>query len=139
MAEATFDVGLGLNGNHVMVTGSSGAIGTVVVRAFLAAGAYVSALDIVQPRASLNHERLRVEQVDITDEAALERAMESARAVFGMINSCIMAAGLDLSYCQHHSVVDMRKSLRKPVPVLPEPSFLCLSWYILSKLTTKQL
>lgn len=44
MAGGRFDVGLGHETSHVLVTGSSGAIGSVVVQAFLSAGAFVSVL-----------------------------------------------------------------------------------------------
>ncbi|EXJ61083.1 hypothetical protein A1O7_05236 [Cladophialophora yegresii CBS 114405] len=107
MAEVSFDVGLGLDATHVLITGSSGAIGTVLVRAFLAAGAYVSAFDLVHPREPLEHERLQTHQADITDEASLESALESARERYGVITTCVLAAGVDLSYCQHSSLVDM--------------------------------
>lgn len=42
MAES-FDLSLGLEGTHVLVTGGNGLIGRVVVKAFLAAGATVEA------------------------------------------------------------------------------------------------
>ncbi|OAG45055.1 hypothetical protein AYO21_00403 [Fonsecaea monophora] len=85
MAESGFDIGFGLEGSHVLVTGSSGAIGSVVVKAFLAAGAYVSAFDLVEPRQPIQNERLNFYQVDITDESRVEQAMESARTVFGSL------------------------------------------------------
>src|ERR1700749_2086308 len=98
-----FDIDLGLEDTHVLVSGSSGAIGAVVVKAFLAAGAYVSAFDIVKPREQIDHPRLQSQQVDITDEVQLERALETAREQYGVVTTCVMAAGVDLSYCQHES------------------------------------
>ncbi|OCT45534.1 putative short chain dehydrogenase [Cladophialophora carrionii] len=130
MAEASFDVGLGLDGTHVLITGSSGAIGTVLVRAFLAAGAYVSAFDLVRPREPLEHERLQTHQADITDETSLERALESARERYGVITTCVLAAGVDLSYCQHHSLVDMPlKEWQRILNVNLDGTFLtCRAW-----------
>ncbi len=130
MADVSFDIGLGLEDAHVLVTGASGAIGSVIVRAFLAAGARVSALDIVKPRKSLEHERLQASIVDVTDEAAVEDAVESATAKAGLITTCVLAAGVDLSYCQHHSLVDMPlQEWQRILKVNVEGTFLtCRAW-----------
>ncbi|KIW93002.1 uncharacterized protein Z519_06851 [Cladophialophora bantiana CBS 173.52] len=130
MAESVFDVGLALEGSHVLVTGSSGAIGSVVVKAFLAAGAYVSAFDIIDPREPIKHERLYFQKVDITDESGLEQAMESARAKYGVLTTCVLAAGLDLSYCPHHSLVDMPlQAWQRVLNVNVDGTFLtCRAW-----------
>ncbi|KAH0828463.1 putative short chain dehydrogenase [Fonsecaea pedrosoi] len=130
MAESGFDIGFGLEGSHVLVTGSSGAIGSVVVKAFLAAGAYVSAFDLVEPRQPIQNERLNFYQVDITDESRVEQAMESARTVFGVITTCVLAAGLDLSYCPQQSLVDMPlRAWQKVLNVNVDGTFLtCRAW-----------
>ncbi|KIW67991.1 hypothetical protein PV04_03967 [Phialophora macrospora] len=130
MAALSFDVGLGLEGSHVLITGSSGAIGTVLVRAFLAAGAYVSAFDLANPREPFEHARLQTQQADITDEASLERAMKSARERYGVITTCVLAAGVDLSYCQHDSLVDMSlKEWKRILNVNVDGTFLtCRAW-----------
>ncbi|KAJ9602001.1 hypothetical protein H2200_013560 [Cladophialophora chaetospira] len=107
MADISFDVALGLESTHALITGASGAIGSVIVKAFLSAGAHVSAFDIAKPQEPIAHKRLQLYQVDITDEDALENAVETARGKFGLITTCVLAAGVDLSYCQHHSLVDM--------------------------------
>jgi len=73
-AIGSFDIGLGLEDTHVVVTGGAGMIGTVVVTAFLKAGAYVSVFDLVP--TELQHERLDVQIVDITDERGLVSAFE---------------------------------------------------------------
>ncbi|KAK5258128.1 hypothetical protein LTR40_008521 [Exophiala xenobiotica] len=83
MGSEGFDTSLGLEGSHVLVTGSTGAIGSLVVQAFLSAGAFVSAFDITEPKSRTEHERLLSQTVDITDETGLEQAMENARAKFG--------------------------------------------------------
>lgn len=107
MADTGFDTGLGLEGTHVLVTGSSGAIGSVVVKAFLSAGSFVSAFDIVEPITRVEHDRLHSQLVDITDETGLEQAMETARQRFGVISTSVAVAGLDLSYLPHGSLADM--------------------------------
>lgn len=60
------DVSLGLNGSHVLVTGSSGAIGLVVVQAFLSAGAMVSGVDKVEPQDPILHDHYRSMVADVT-------------------------------------------------------------------------
>lgn len=101
----SLDVGLGLDKAHVLITGAAGQIGQVVVRAFISAGAYVSALDINESRMILEHERLQWLVIDITDEGRLQQAFEQARAKFGLVSTCIAAAGLDLSFIPHHNSV----------------------------------
>ncbi|KIW28828.1 uncharacterized protein PV07_04694 [Cladophialophora immunda] len=130
MAGSGFDLGLGLDGSHILVTGSSGAIGSVVVKAFLTAGAYVSAFDIVEPREPIQNERLHFQQVDITDESRVEEAMESARTKYGVVTTCVLAAGLDLSYCSQHSLVDMPlKAWQRVLHVNVDGTFLtCRAW-----------
>ena len=107
MSSTGFDTGLGLEDTHVLITGSAGAIGAVLVKAFLAAGAYVSAFDVVPSQPHPDHPRLQTQQVDVTNESRLEHALESAREKYGVMTTCILAAGVDLSYCQHASLIDM--------------------------------
>ncbi|KAK5462640.1 hypothetical protein LTS15_002352 [Exophiala xenobiotica] len=125
-----FDTSLGLEGSHVLVTGSSGAIGSLVVQAFLSAGAFVSAFDITEPKNKTEHERLLSQTVDITDETGLEQAMENARAKFGVISTCIAVAGLDLSYLPQHSLADMPLAdWRRIMNVNVDGTFLtCRAW-----------
>ncbi|KIV87090.1 hypothetical protein PV11_02660 [Exophiala sideris] len=106
MADTAFDIGLGLEDTHVLVTGSSGAIGSVVVSAFLSAGCFVSAFDIVESKTG-PHRRLHSQLVDTTNDVGLGQAMETARQKFGVISTCIAVAGLDLSYLPHGSLADM--------------------------------
>ena len=107
---SNFDIGLGLEGSHVVVTGGAGAIGSVVVQAFLAAGCLVTAMDINDAKlASLpTHSNLQSVKVDIMDEAGLEKAFYRATGKFGLIAICVAAAGKDLSFIEHHgSMIDM--------------------------------
>lgn len=102
------DLSLGLEATHVVVTGGAGYIGTVVVAAFLAAGAFVSAFDINESKMTLKHERLDWHVVDIASEVAIETAFEHARVKHGVISTCVALAGLDLSYLPHRqSLCDM--------------------------------
>ena len=79
-------------------------------QAFLAAGCLVTAIDMDSAKLSRlpKHDRLRGDAVDITNEAQLEKAFETAVSQFGLVSVCIAAAGKDLSYLHHHqSMADM--------------------------------
>ena len=111
------DLGLGLQGTHVVVTGAGGFIGSATVQAFLQAGAKVTALDIngEKLRELQNNqktpeiqENLSTNVIDITSESALETAFEQTRQHFGVVQCCIALASLDLSVLPHHeSIVNM--------------------------------
>ncbi|VVT43840.1 uncharacterized protein SAPINGB_P000172 [Magnusiomyces paraingens] len=112
----SFDLGLGLEDSHVLVTGGNGAIGSTTVEAFLAAGARVSVFDIKlrsntpsqDNNNNNNNDTFRQYQVDISDPQALEQAFAKATQAFGLIHICVALAARDLSYCPHHgSLIDM--------------------------------
>jgi NAD(P)-dependent dehydrogenase (short-subunit alcohol dehydrogenase family) len=130
MARVAFDIGLGLEDCHVLITGSSGAIGSTLVEAFLAAGAYVTAWDIVKPREGVDNAKLLCQQVDVTDEVAVEEALGLARSKRGPITTCVLAAGVDLSYCQHRSLIDMPlEEWRRILRINVDGTFLtCRAW-----------
>lgn len=102
------DLSLGLDRTHVIVTGAAGHIGTAVVRAFLAAGCRVSALDIKVPQTPPDHEDIQWHLVDITDDSAVETTFNAAYTQWGPASTCVAVAGLDLSYLPHpSSICDM--------------------------------
>lgn len=103
------DIGLNLNGTHVLVTGGAGFIGTSTVQAFLSTGAVVTALDINESKMTLSHPNLTWAKCDITSESGLESAFEDARQRTGkVVQCCIALASLDFSALPHHdSIVDM--------------------------------
>lgn len=104
------DLGLKLERTHVVVTGGSGYIGSATVKAFLAAGAYVTVFDLVPPRekSTLHHLHLKYHEVDVSNEEQLANAFEAARRDFGVVQCCVALASLDLSALQHHeSIADM--------------------------------
>lgn len=107
--DAPLEIGLGLENTHVIVTGAAGQIGQIIVKAFLAAGAYVSGFDIKSPTTNYEHNSLSWYKVDVTDELALEEAFVEASRVSGLhVTACVAAAGLDLSFITHHtSICDM--------------------------------
>lgn len=105
-ARNEFQIGLGLEGSHCVITGASGQIGQVVVKAFVAAGCNVTALDLrVQDASMYPGNRVRWKAADIRDEALLEGIFEEAAEVFGPISICVAAAGKDLSFIAHHDTM----------------------------------
>lgn len=103
-----FDLGLGLEGTHVLITGGTGAIGSVTVNAFLQAGAIVSVFDLHVPStaaSTLPPSRYAEYKVDISNQTQLEDAFQQARAKFGLIQVCVALAAKDLSYVQHHATI----------------------------------
>lgn len=103
------DLGLGLEGTHVLITGGCGLIGKIVVQAFLAAGSKVSVLDITD-----NHPfgeesgNVFYQKCDITDSNAMAAAFPEAEEKFGPVETCVALASLDLSVLQQsESLADM--------------------------------
>ncbi|THZ35932.1 NAD(P)-binding protein [Aureobasidium pullulans] len=110
------DLGLGLEDTHVLVTGGDGIMGSIIVSAFLSAGANVSSLDITHPQdsqpsvESLSPGKLLNLHADITSTSSLTTAWDSATSAFGTVECCIAAAGLDLSVLPQSGITDMDPS-----------------------------
>ncbi|KAF4556609.1 Enoyl-(Acyl carrier protein) reductase-like protein 35 [Elsinoe fawcettii] len=108
------DLGLGLEGTHILITGGAGLIGSVVVRAALAAGARVSSLDLSYPDISSgaserdpNGSSLLTIKADISSYDSLVSAWSLAVKSNGVVSVCIALASLDLSVIpQTESIVD---------------------------------
>ena len=101
---AKFDFGLDLEDTHVLVTGGKGHIGSVVVAAFVDAGAKVSSLDYKHAQQTdedhvpdMEQDRLQRIHCDISNVTSMNRAWNSATKYFGVVEVCITLAGLDLS------------------------------------------
>lgn len=124
------DTGLGLKGSHVLVTGSSGAIGRVVVQAFLSTGAFVSGVDKIESRDLLVHDNFHAIVADVTDESQIHATFMQARSKFGVIAVLIATAGLDLSFAPRSNVVDMSfADWRRVLDVNIDGTFLtCREW-----------
>lgn len=103
----SFDLGFGLEGTHVLITGGAGAIGSRTVAAFLAAGAKISVLDLKNPQntESLPEDRYAEYAVDISNSEQLQSAFDQAHAKFGLIQVCVALAAKDLSYLKHHDSI----------------------------------
>lgn len=101
-----FDLSLGLEGSCAIVTGATGQIGQVIVDALLAAGCHVGGIDIKLPVDLRSHKRLHWYQTDVTDESRMRNVWLDFRDRYGGPPSiCICAAGLDLSFIEHHESV----------------------------------
>lgn len=94
-----FDLGLGLEGSSVLVTGGAGHIGRVVVRGFLATGAYVTIVDssVDCPFDQLDEHILYI-HADITCTKQIDAAFEKAEVEYERpVEICVALASLDLS------------------------------------------
>lgn len=104
-----FDLGLGLEETHVLITGGCGLIGRIVVQAFLAAGSNVSILDINDAHPfDPENKHVCYRKCDITDAEAMAAAFQQTEDIFGPVETCVALASLDLSVLeQSESLADM--------------------------------
>jgi len=98
------DLGLNLEGSHVLITGGTGFIGSSVVEAFRAAGSKVSCLDIRDPQLPIT-DKFQYFPCDISSESSLTTAFSLAAAKFGPISCCVALASLDFSVLPHHETL----------------------------------
>jgi NAD(P)-dependent dehydrogenase (short-subunit alcohol dehydrogenase family) len=108
-SKTAFDIDVGLQGTHVLVTGGCGLIGRVVVHAFIAAGARVTIIDLdVGCPFDLNNSNLFYATADITNIEQMDKAFADAEKKFGPVETCIALASLDLRVLQQsESLADM--------------------------------
>ena len=81
-----------MDGKVIVVTGASGALGSVVVKAALAKGARVASLGQTAPAAAVAN-RIELGHVDLTDPIQAKKAMDAAHAHFGKLDALINVAG----------------------------------------------
>ena len=124
--DLSIDLGLHLSGTHVVITGSSGFIGSATVSAFLAAGANVTALDLRPSSIQRAPSSFFYHNVDITEENSLEAAFDLAHEKFGVVSVCVALASLDVSFLpQHASLTEMSvEQWRRTAEVNVEGTFL---------------
>jgi 3-oxoacyl-[acyl-carrier protein] reductase len=89
----------GLSGRRALVTGGAGALGSVIVRSFVAAGADVTILDLDAGKAGAlamqlaGSRRVRPIGVDLTDHDATRDAVTSVLDEWGGIDILVNGAG----------------------------------------------
>ena len=91
---------MSFEGQLVLVTGGTGALGSAVARAFLEAGATVAVTyrrrqeyDALRDAAAAHRARLRGHEVDVTDEAAMLRLVGALEAEFPRLLGLVNAVG----------------------------------------------
>jgi NAD(P)-dependent dehydrogenase (short-subunit alcohol dehydrogenase family) len=84
-------------GQHVLISGGSGGIGSAFARAFLAHGASVTVTDLKPPSAELTAAGARFETLDVTSDAAVN----SLAAKITSINVLIHCAGRLIRWEEH--------------------------------------
>ncbi|MDP1582811.1 MAG: 3-oxoacyl-ACP reductase FabG [Bradyrhizobium sp.] len=82
-----------MNGKVVIVTGASGALGSVVTEAALARGARVAGLDHAMSQLAATANRIELGGVDLSDAAEASKAIDAAVAHFGRLDALINIAG----------------------------------------------
>ena len=82
-----------MNGKVVVITGASGALGTVVAAAALARGARVAGLDHEPSQLPATPDRIELGGVDLSDAAAAKTAIDAVMAHFGKLDALVNIAG----------------------------------------------
>ncbi len=94
-----WNVGSGLNGKGVVVTGAGGGIGRAVARAFASAAARVYAVDVREDALAellptLDGDDHRAEAIDLRDIGAHEALLRRAQSTFGSLDVLANAAAV---------------------------------------------
>jgi 3-oxoacyl-[acyl-carrier protein] reductase len=82
-----------MNGNVVVVTGASGALGKVVAEAALARGARIAGVDHAAAQIPQTENRIELGGVDLSDAAEAKKAIDAIAAHFGRLDALINIAG----------------------------------------------
>jgi 3-oxoacyl-[acyl-carrier protein] reductase len=83
-----------MHGKVIVITGASGALGTVVANAALARGARVAAIDFAGAASgATTTDRIELGGVDLSDAAQALRAVDVAAAHFGRLDALVNIAG----------------------------------------------
>ncbi|HUN99422.1 MAG TPA: SDR family oxidoreductase [Bradyrhizobium sp.] len=82
-----------MDGKVIIVTGASGALGSVVATQALSKGARVAGIDHAPSQAAAEPNRIELGSVDLTDAAQAKKAVDATLAHFGRLDVLINIAG----------------------------------------------
>ena len=82
-----------MDGKVVIVTGASGALGSVVAEVALARGARVAGVDHAPTQTAATKNRIDIGGVDLTDATQAKKAIDAVASHFGAIHALINIAG----------------------------------------------
>jgi NAD(P)-dependent dehydrogenase (short-subunit alcohol dehydrogenase family) len=82
-----------MDGKVIVVTGASGALGTVVAEVALATGARVAGVDHAPTQVPATPSRLELGGVDLTDAAQARKTIDAVVSHFGRLDALINIAG----------------------------------------------
>jgi NAD(P)-dependent dehydrogenase (short-subunit alcohol dehydrogenase family) len=82
-----------MEGEIIVVTGASGALGKVVVATALAKGARVAAIDHAASTMKATADRIELGGVDLTDASEAKKAIDAAASHFGKLDALVNIAG----------------------------------------------
>jgi NAD(P)-dependent dehydrogenase (short-subunit alcohol dehydrogenase family) len=82
-----------MNGKVIIVTGASGALGSVVAEAALARGARVAGLDHAPSQIPATASRIELGGVDLSDANEAQKAIDAVVTHFGRLDALINIAG----------------------------------------------
>lgn len=82
-----------MNGKVVIVTGASGALGSVVAEAALARGARVAGLDHAPSQVQATANRIELGGVDLSNATEAQKAIDAVAAHFGRLDALVNIAG----------------------------------------------
>jgi NAD(P)-dependent dehydrogenase (short-subunit alcohol dehydrogenase family) len=102
-----------LAGRRIFITGAASGIGAAIAEVFAAEGARVALADR-QPVAALPKADALSFELDVSDEAAVRRAVDAAATAFGGLDGVVNAAGIantdllsDLNVADWRRVIDV--------------------------------
>ena len=82
-----------MDGKVIVVTGASGALGSVVAETALARGARVAGVDHASSQIPATDNRIELGDVDLSDAAAAKKAIDAVAAHFGRLDALVNIAG----------------------------------------------
>jgi len=98
-----------LEGRRIFITGAASGIGAAIAEMFAAEGARVALADR-QPVTALPKADALAFELDVSDEAAVRRAVDAAASAFGGLDGVVNAAGIaNTDLLSELSVADWRR------------------------------